>query len=328
MKDKKCVLILPYFGNFNNYFPLFLRSCGENPDFDWLIFTDCQKQYNYPNNVRRIMMTLEQVKETAERKFGFSVCLNSAYKLCDYKPAYGFLFEEYIGEYKYWGHCDCDLIFGKMSKFLDELFEDGYDKIFAAGHLTLYKNDYDNNRRFMKEYKGRFIYREAFTTDLIYVLDEDMKDNNVHRIFLADGASVYQTDLSMNPSPQFARFRRAYYNPEMCCFSYEAVKNARYYWNDGRIIEYNYIDGIIKKTEYIYMHFQLRKMRVGKNVLTSKYFEILPDRFTKSSGIPKDKKEMRLWSIKFTYLRKFDIWEKKIRNKMDYVVKKVKQRIN
>lgn len=316
MKNKKCVLILPYFGKFNNYFPLFLKSCAANPNFDWLVFTDCEDQYNYPDNVHRLPMNLEQVKRIAERKFGFSVRLNTPYKLCDYKPAYGFLFEEYIGEYEYWGHCDCDLIFGKMEDFLNPLFEKKYDKIFAAGHLTLYKNNYDNNRRFMKEYNGRFIYQEAFKSDEIYVFDEDMKENNVHRLFLADGASVYQDDLSMNPSPRFARFRRSYYNSSIHYFSWEPFKNARYFWNEGKIIEYCFQSGYIKSKEYIYMHLQSRKMRLGEDVLYSNYFEILPDRFSAKYRVPKDRKEMRLWSIKCTYLRKFDIIENKVRKRI------------
>lgn len=313
MKNKKCVLILPYFGKFNNYFPLFLRSCGMNPDFDWIIFTDSQDQYDYPDNVHKVMMTLEEVKETAERKFGFPVCLNSAYKLCDYKPAYGFLFEEYIEGYRYWGHCDCDLIFGKMDGFLDPLFEKDFDKIFAAGHLTLYKNYYDNNRRFMKEYNGRLIFKEAYQADKIYVFDEDMKDNNVHRIFLDDKASIFQTDLSMNASPSFARLRRSYYNPDIHYFSWEAYKNSRYYWNNGKIIEYSLLNGLVEKKDYLYMHLQSRKMRLPKSVLKSKYFEILPDRFSSKHITPSNAREMRLRTIKFTYMRKIDMIVKKIK---------------
>lgn len=316
MKNKKCVLILPYFGKFNNYFPLFLKSCGMNPDFEWIIFTDNKDPYNYPDNVHKVMTTLAEVKEIAERKFGFPVCLNSAYKLCDYKPAYGFLFEEYIVGYRYWGHCDCDLIFGKMGNFLDPLFEEGYDKIFAAGHLTLYKNNYDNNRRFMKPYNSRLIYKEAFQTDQIYVFDEDMDDDNVHRIFLADGAQIFQTDLSMNASPRFARLRRSYYNPDIHYFSWEPFKLARYYWNDGRIIEYCLINGALKEKEYLYMHLQSRKMRLMKRILLSKSFEILPDRFSDKYAPPSNVKELRLRSIKFTYMRKIDILEKKIKRRL------------
>ena len=35
---KQCVLILSYFGKFNNYFPLFLRSCAANPSYDFSDF--------------------------------------------------------------------------------------------------------------------------------------------------------------------------------------------------------------------------------------------------------------------------------------------------
>ena len=46
---KKCVFILPYFGKFNNYFGLFLKSCGKNTEYNWLILTDDKEKYNYPS---------------------------------------------------------------------------------------------------------------------------------------------------------------------------------------------------------------------------------------------------------------------------------------
>ena len=63
---KKCVFILPYFGKFNNYFPLFLKSCEKNPTYNWLIFTDCKEKYNYPENVDVVDMTLQELKKKAE----------------------------------------------------------------------------------------------------------------------------------------------------------------------------------------------------------------------------------------------------------------------
>lgn len=65
---KQCVLILPYFGKFNNYFPLFLRSCGANPSYDFLIFTDSAESYQYPSNVHVVPMTLEEFKANAKKK--------------------------------------------------------------------------------------------------------------------------------------------------------------------------------------------------------------------------------------------------------------------
>ena len=43
----KKILIIPYFGKFNNYFELWLKSCEYNTDFDWLIFTDDKTNYQY-----------------------------------------------------------------------------------------------------------------------------------------------------------------------------------------------------------------------------------------------------------------------------------------
>ncbi|EEG90690.1 hypothetical protein COPCOM_00918 [Coprococcus comes ATCC 27758] len=138
-KNKRCVLILPYFGQFNNYFPLFLKSCEANPTYTWMIFTDNEFKYVCPENVHVIKTTLDEIRKIANEKFGFKIVLESAYKLCDYKPAYGFLFEKYIKDFDYWGHCDCDLIFGNLEKNVTPLLNEDYDKLFAAGHLTIYK---------------------------------------------------------------------------------------------------------------------------------------------------------------------------------------------
>lgn len=314
-KSKKCVFILPYFGKFNNYFPLFLKSCEKNPDFDWLIFTDCQDKYSYPNNVHKIVLTLDQVKKLAEQKFEFSVCLKSPYKMCDYKPAYGFLFEEYIKEYGYWGHCDCDLIFGKMAIFLDPLFMEGYDKIFAAGHLTLYKNTPENNRRFMKPLNGHYLYKKAYTTNDICVFDEDCAGHdNVHSIFLKDGVKVYENDLSMNLSTRYAKFVRAYYDPAVREFVTENYRKARYYWDHGNILRIEQNGNSVASTSFLYLHLQLRKMRIGKGL--DEIIEILPDRFVASKKIPETKKELRIWTIGFPYLYWLDVYIKRIGRKL------------
>ena len=148
--DKKCVLILPYFGKFKNYFDMFLMSCAVNNKINWLVISDqhCPKKCD---NVQWINMEFKEFKNLIQKKFDFSISLNKPYKLCDYKPTYGYVLEEYIKEYDYWGYCDCDLIFGNLNKILVPLLNEYYDKLFAAGHLTIYKNNKKNNRRFMKK---------------------------------------------------------------------------------------------------------------------------------------------------------------------------------
>ncbi len=138
----KIVLILPYFGNLPNIFDFFLQSCRNNPTIDWLIFTDCDIDQN--NNIKVIKQSWKDFQEFVQTKFDFPIALNSPYKLCDFKPAYGYIFQEYITEYDFWGHCDCDLIWGDLS-VLNLIIEQDYERIGEYGHLILYKNQPDIN---------------------------------------------------------------------------------------------------------------------------------------------------------------------------------------
>ena len=322
---KRCVFILPYFGKFNNYFPLFLKSCGRNKAYDWMIFTDCKEKYKYPSNVHIIQMTLNELKKIAEKKLGISISMETPYKLCDYKPSYGIIFEEYIEKYEYWGHCDCDLIFGNLDLILTPLLEEGYYKIFAAGHLTLYKNTYDNNRRFMKKYQGEELYKKFFQTDEICVFDEDCvggknpEKKNVHAIFLMDKAKVYARDLSMNTSTTSGMLVNEYYDEKKREFVKEKYIPRRYYWNAGNLfsLEWDSANDKIISKEYLYIHLQMRKMRLKNAVEKYDKFQILPDRFIPVKEIPRNKKELKVRSIRRTYYFWFDFYEKKVRRKIN-----------
>ena len=90
------------------------------------------------------------------REFDFSIYLDHPYKLCDYKPAYGYIFAEYAHGYDYWGHCDMtDCIFGNLRKFLSDDFLSGADKFMFLGHMTLYRNTDEINRRIFEDVSFR-----------------------------------------------------------------------------------------------------------------------------------------------------------------------------
>lgn len=296
---KKCCLILPYLGKFNNYFNLFLESFSSNNSFDLLIFTDVDYKGNIPDNVKFVQFSLEEIKKEIEQKIGMEVSLNNAYKLCDFKPTYGLIFEDYLQGYDYWGHCDCDLLFGDLEKLLLPLLTDNkYDKLFAAGHLTLYKNTETNNRLFMSTYKGEYIYKKALTSDEIYVFDEDFKENNVHRIFIEQGKKVHDIDYSMNPTSRKARFIRSYYSPETKGFKWENQSICRrYYWDRKSIVGLEIINRKIVKTEYLYLHLQSRIMTGTDKICNCKYVEILPDKFKKVNALPSTPQEMQLYKL-------------------------------
>lgn len=325
---KKCVIILPYFGKFNNYFQLFLRSCGYNKSYTFLIFTDNESVYDYPDNVKKIAMTLNDFKKNVEKKIGFRPCIPDAYKLCDFKPAYGLLFEEYIKGYEYWGHCDCDLIFGDLEKSLNPLLERDFDKIFAAGHLTIYRNTYENNRRFMKPVNGMLLYRDVFMDSRIRVFDEDNPDinknpkgHNVHEIFLKDGANLYTKDLSFNVPASHDHLTRSVYNSNARDFIEEPVLPCRIFWNNGRIVSFKLIsNNRIEHSEYLYIHLQKRKMRCNRHVSASSIIEICPDRFRSVQHLPLVLKDMHLmlWRLPSSFW--IHIYIGKFRHKIKRII--------
>lgn len=128
MIKKKCCFIVPYFGKLPKEFPVFLKTCANNTEFDWLIFTDDYSKFNYPQNVTPKYISFKDLREMIKNKFEFEIKLEQPYKLCDYKPAYGYIFEEYLNNYSFWGHCDIDTLMGDLNTLLTEDLLNKYDK--------------------------------------------------------------------------------------------------------------------------------------------------------------------------------------------------------
>ncbi len=179
----KIGFIVPYFGIFNNFFNIFLKSCSYNSDMcDWIILTDDKTEYDYPGNVKVHYITWEEMQAYFQSKFDFKLGLDFPYKLCDFKVTYGYVFEEYLKEYEFWGHCDVDLVWGNFSLFLDDSIFNNYDKIFDLGHCTLYRNTKENNRRFFSEIDGNKRYMEVLGNKKGYAFDEEYEQsiNNIY----------------------------------------------------------------------------------------------------------------------------------------------------
>lgn len=282
---KTCCFIIPYFGNFPNYFPLFLKTCSWNKDFNWLLITDNNEQYEYPDNVEVIKMSFTELKALIQKKFEFNIKLSKPYKLCDFRPAYGYIFEKYIKDFRWWGYCDIDTIMGDLSHFLtDELF-DKYDKIFCLGHMTIFKNNKENDQLFLSRYKGQPLYKKIFSDNKNYGFDEEWRDdNNINQIFLAEGKKVFLKDYSMNPSISYNSFVRTQYVGHTTFadshgYKTEKPKKALYVWDNGHVYRYFKEDSKLIREEFIYMHFQMRKFKVSNKILNANRFKIIPNKF-------------------------------------------------
>lgn len=292
---KRCIFILPYFGKLKEYFSLFLRSCSTNKDYDWLIITDDRTMYDYPVNVHVKYMTFEDFKDIVALKLNFAISLDKPYKLCDYKPVYGYVLEDLIKDYEYWGHCDCDLLFGDLNNLLSPLLEKGYDKLFAAGHLTIYRNSYENNRKFMLPYKGKEIFKEALGKNEIYAFDEDYRDKNVNAIFIEQRYKIYTNDLSFNCSNEYYNFIRVIYDSKTRSWITQSYEPAEFYWENGKVkvLTYNKTKRCLENKSYLYIHLQGRDMKVDSSTKNFDCIRIEPARFTGIFEYPKTTNEWK-----------------------------------
>ena len=274
---KKIAFILPYFGKFNNYFYLFLKSCEYNSDVNWLIFTDDYTEYDYPKNVIVNYMEFSELQSLIKDKFDFNAVIEDPYKLCDYKPAYGYIFEEYLREYDFWGHCDCDVIFGNIRKFITDDILDKYDKLFCLGHCTLYKNTEEINKVFMKEHKGEKLYKKVYSSNDSFTFDEEYLSNNVNRIFLEYGYRVLEDDYSANVSGRHPDFRLVRFDKQTRNYITERKNRNIFLFDRGTVKRFIRIFKELTETEYMYIHLQSRQMDV-QLTNTNKY-KIVTNRF-------------------------------------------------
>ncbi len=280
--NKKCCFIIPYFGDFPNYFQLFLNSCSYNTDYNWLIFSDSRKIYRLPDNVEIIYLEFDELKKLISSKFEFYVSIDTPYKLCDYKPAYGYIFEDYIKDYAFWGHCDIDIIVGTLNDFITDDMLRSFDKIFCLGHMILYRNTYSNNRLFMSDLNGFLSFKKAFTSPNIDFFDEEGESTtNINRIFKYYGKRIFEKDLSYNPKIVPTKFVRTIYNPLTSQFDDEKYRRSICVWSKGHIIRYYIENNVLKQDKFPYMHLQSRDMKVDPSILDLNTYKIIPNKFSK-----------------------------------------------
>ena len=134
---KQILIICIYIGELPWYFKFFLKSCSFNKDIDFLILCDQDMtSKGISNNIKIKRYDLQDFKKDVHRSLNINTPIQNGYKLCDFKPAYGYIFSRYIEGYDFWGYCDIDVIFGNIRAFItenilsSEVFTTDYYSIF------------------------------------------------------------------------------------------------------------------------------------------------------------------------------------------------------
>ncbi|WP_046161730.1 DUF6625 family protein [Pseudomonas sp. 10B238] len=147
-------LLVPYFGRWPFWMSFFLQTCRWNTDIEWLFFTDCGVPSGLPDNVKIKPMSFREYCQLVSEGLGISFKPTNPYKLCDIKPALGYLHAEHLEGFDFWGFSDIDLVYGDLKKYFSEERLAKYDLISTharriSGHLCMLRNSKRMREAFM-----------------------------------------------------------------------------------------------------------------------------------------------------------------------------------
>ena len=142
----KILQIIPYFGQWPEWFDLYLYSCGRNEMIDFVYYTDCPIPKEKYANTKFVQISFDDYCALAGKRLGIDYKIKQPYKLTDLKPFLGAVHEPELRKYNFWGFGDLDLCYGNLSMILNEKFLKKYDLITThcyhiAGHFTIMKNN-------------------------------------------------------------------------------------------------------------------------------------------------------------------------------------------
>lgn len=301
------ILIIPYFGVLPNYIDLFLKSCKLNLKFaDFLFITNTKIPDNLPSNVTWLNMSFDDFNNLVKKKLKINVNVYKPYKICDYKPALGKIFEDLITKYEFFGYCDIDLILGDLSKFIPKEAFKKYDKLLVQGHLSFYKNNDQIKNMYRYESKMTVSFNEVIKYKEPCYFDEIFFD----RICEEANVKQYKNFSYADILPQYLDLRIA----SVC--SFKNMKNQTFYF-DGSGVFRDYIENRVRKrNQFMYIHLQKRKMKKFYSPDDETIY-IHSDSFSKEKeGIKHSIIKRIFYSIKYRIKRLKNISINKIRIKI------------
>ncbi len=246
---EKILFIIPYYGKWPDCFREWAYTAGylKDQNIDFLLVTDLEIPFPLPENIHVQALTFPQLKEKIQSQFPFPVSLQTPYKLCDFRPAYGIIFREEIKEYAFWGHCDLDQIWGNVRGFITDGILKNNDKIQYMGHFVLYRNCPRMNQLFAEK-GGVFSYQQVFSSPKYFSFDEHP---GIMQLVVEQGISNYISHNQADISPK---------HRSLVISRVKNYPNQMLYWQQGHIYR-SYIaeTGQVEKDEFMYAHFQKKK---------------------------------------------------------------------
>jgi hypothetical protein len=214
---------------------LYLESCRFNPTVNWILFTDQDSPERLPDNVRQALLSREEFSWLVEQKLGLpGFLLPKPYKICDLRPAFGRIFEDYIEGYDLFGFGDLDVVYGNLRIFLtDEVLSHSivsFHPQHISGHFSLFANS-EENRNLHLKIEG---WREKFSQPQSLNLDES----------------------GISPDATSSLLFESYSTPMVPHIPWKSgghIYPTEWYWREGTLT--NDLDN----EEFLYFHFMVWK---------------------------------------------------------------------
>lgn len=242
----RILFIVPYYGKWPVFFREWAYTAGylEKQNIDFLLVTDLDVEFELASNIHIKKMSFEELKNKIQTCFDFEIVLESPYKLCDYRPAYGIIFKDEIEGYSFWGHCDVDMFWGNVRKFITDDILEKHDKIQYMGHFVLYRNNKQMNNLFQLD-GAIYDYKHIYSSAPNYSFDEHP---GIMQIVMKNNISNYIETNQADISPRYTR---------MIISRVKNYKHQILYWHEGSVYrKYVDDDGNVGTDEFMYAHFQ------------------------------------------------------------------------
>ena len=193
MSQPSIILLVPYFGKWPLWFDYFLLSCRFNSSIQWLFYTDCPVPKSAPSNVSFKEISFTAYKKKVSNTLGIDFNPDNPYKLCDLKPALGFVHDSDIANYDFWGFSDIDLVYGDLRQYYTAERLSKYDLYSThnrrvSGHFCLMRN----TKKMREAFKLIKNWRELLADNTHHAIDDRFhcgRDQNI-ALFLQNLAPI------------------------------------------------------------------------------------------------------------------------------------------
>lgn len=259
---KNIVFLIPYFGKFPEWAPLYFETLKRNPSVKFIFYTDCEtKGFEAPNIIFR-KLSFDHYIEQVKKITGINFKPASPYKLCDLRPLYPLVHYDDIKDAHFYGWTDMDLLFGDIRSFYTDDILNRYDvfsthTIRISGHMALFRNTARNRNMYKKIYD----WKNKLEHPHFVGIDEHGITNAYTMTFFDKFNEKFKTKID-NKFTSFIkqrRLKRLYMKEQYTTpfFSQPWIDGSRYsqqpdtwFYKDGRIT--NSRDG---ERSFLYIHF-------------------------------------------------------------------------